>query len=111
MARSGDLNANVIFETLTDYETRHAMAQRYIPEARQGDKRILLVNGAAADHVLARVPAKDDHRGNLVMGAAPELRPLTERDRWVEVSGSHELFQFRARFNLRQMRVGNETAL
>jgi glutathione synthase len=83
VVRHGDLNANVIFETLTDYETRHAMAQRYIPEARHGDKRILLVNGAATSHVLARVPAKDDHRGNLVMGAAPELRPMTERDRWI----------------------------
>jgi glutathione synthase len=83
VVRHGDLNANVIFETLTDYGTRHAMAQRYISEARHGDKRILLVNGAATDHVLARVPAKDDHRGNLVMGAVPELRPMTERDRWI----------------------------
>jgi len=83
VVRNGDLNANVTFETLTDYETRHAMAQRYIPEARRGDKRILLVNGVAQDHVLARVPAKDDHRGNLVMGAVPEVRPMTERDRWI----------------------------
>lgn len=81
VVRRGDLNANVIFETLTAYETRHAMAQRYIPEIRQGDKRILLVNGAAPSQVLARVPAADDNRGNLVMGAAPEVRPLTERDR------------------------------
>jgi glutathione synthase len=83
VVRHGDLNANVIFETLTDYGSRHAMAQCYIPEVRQGDKRILLVDGVAIEHVLARVPAKDDHRGNLVMGAAPELRPLTERDRWI----------------------------
>ncbi len=79
----GDLNANVIFETLTEYGTRHAVAQRYIPEIRQGDKRILLVNGEAPDHVLARVPTADDNRGNLVMGAAPEVRPLTPRDRWI----------------------------
>lgn len=83
VVRQGDRNANVIFETLTEYDTRHAMAQRYIPEIRQGDKRILLVNGEAPGHVLARVPAEDDNRGNLVMGAAPEVRPLTERDRWI----------------------------
>ena len=83
VVRQGDLNANVIFETLTEYDTRHAVAQRYIPEIRQGDKRILLVNGEAPGHVLARVPAEDDNRGNLVMGAAPEVRPLTPRDRWI----------------------------
>ena len=48
VVRQGDLNANVIFETLTEYDTRHAIVQRYIPEIRQGDKRILLVNGEAA---------------------------------------------------------------
>ncbi len=83
VVRQGDHNANVIFETLTEYGTRHALTQRYIPEIRQGDKRILLVDGAAPDHVLARVPAADDHRGNLVMGAAPEVRLLTTRDRWI----------------------------
>jgi glutathione synthase len=83
VVRQGDRNANVIFETLTDYDTRHAVAQRYIPEIRQGDKRILLVDGEPSGHVLARVPAEDDNRGNLVMGAAPEVRPLTERDRWI----------------------------
>jgi glutathione synthase len=83
VVRQGDRNANVIFETLTEYDTRHAVAQRYIPEIRQGDKRILLVDGEPSGHVLARVPAEDDNRGNLVMGAAPEVRPLTERDRWI----------------------------
>jgi len=81
--RQGDRNANVIFETLTEYDTRHAVAQRYIPEIRQGDKRILLVDGEMPGHVLARVPAEDDNRGNLVMGAAPQVRPLSERDRWI----------------------------
>ncbi len=81
--RQGDRNANVIFETLTEYNTRHAVAQRYIPEIRQGDKRILLVNGEPPTHVLARVPPEDDNRGNLVMGAQPEARPLSERDLWI----------------------------
>ena len=83
VVRQADRNANVIFETLTEYGSRHAMAQRYIPEIRQGDKRILLVDGEVPEHVLARVPAEDDNRGNLVMGAAPEVRPLTARDRWI----------------------------
>jgi glutathione synthase len=83
VVRKGDLNANVIFETLTANNERHAMAQRYIPEIRQGDKRVLLVDGVAPDFALARVPPEDDNRGNLVMGAQPEARPLTARDRWI----------------------------
>ena len=83
VVQQGDLNANVIFETLTDYNSRHAMVQRYIPEIRQGDKRILLIDGEAPEYALARVPAADDNRGNLVMGAQPEVRKLTERDRWI----------------------------
>ena len=78
-----DLNANVIFETLTDNDSRHAMAQLYIPEIRQGDKRVLIVDGQAPEVVLARVPPENDNRGNLVMGAQPEVRPLTARDRWI----------------------------
>jgi len=82
--RRGDNNANVIIETLTDEGRNFAIAQRYIPEITDGDKRILLVNGKpAADFALARVPPPDDNRGNLVMGALPEIRPLTDRDRWI----------------------------
>jgi glutathione synthase len=79
----GDNNANVIFETMTDYGTRHAIAQRYIPEISQGDKRIIMVDGEPVGLVLARIPPADDNRGNLVAGAQPEVRPLTERDRWI----------------------------
>jgi glutathione synthase len=79
----GDNNANVIFETLTDYGSRHAMGQRYIPEITRGDKRIILVGGQAVSRVLARIPSPDDNRGNLVAGAQPEVRELTERDRWI----------------------------
>lgn len=77
----GDNNANVIFETLTDNGTRFAMAQVYIPEIAQGDKRILLVNGEPVPYALARIPSADDNRGNLVMGAVGEGRELTDRDR------------------------------
>jgi glutathione synthase len=79
----GDNNANVIFETMTDYGSRHAIAQRYLPEIRDGDKRIMLVDGKPVSLALARIPPADDNRGNLVMGAQPEVRELTERDRWI----------------------------
>jgi glutathione synthase len=83
VVRHGDNNANVIFETLTAEDTRFAMAQRYIPEIVSGDKRILIVDGVPAPLALARVPPPDDNRGNLVMGALPEVRELTDKDRWI----------------------------
>lgn len=81
VVRKGDNNANVIFETLTDYEKRFAMAQIFIPEISAGDKRILLVDGEPVPYVLARIPSADDNRGNLVMGAKGEGRELSRRDR------------------------------
>jgi glutathione synthase len=79
--RSGDKNANVVFETLTDYGQRFAMAQTYIPEISLGDKRILLIEGEPVPYALARIPAEDDNRGNLVMGAVGKGQALSERDR------------------------------
>lgn len=79
----GDPNTNVILETLTNYGLRYTLAQRYVPEISAGDKRILLIDGEPVDYVLARIPSPGDPRGNLVMGAKGEGRPLTERDRWL----------------------------
>jgi glutathione synthase len=80
----GDRNARVVFETLTDYGRRYAIAQRYLPEiATGGDARILLVNGEPVPHALVRMPADGDHRGNLAAGAKASSRALTERDRWL----------------------------
>jgi len=79
----GDNNANVIFETLTDHGRRFAVAQVFIPEISDGDKRILLVDGEPVPYALARIPSADEHRGNLVMGATGEARELTERDAWI----------------------------
>jgi len=79
----GDNNANVIFETLTDYGSRFAMAQVFIPEISDGDKRILLIDGEPIPYALARIPSADDNRGNLVMGAVGEARELTPRDEWI----------------------------
>ena len=79
----GDNNANVIIETLTDYGTRFATAQVFIPEISEGDKRILLIDGEAIPYLLARIPPANDNRGNLVVGAVAEGRELSERDRWI----------------------------
>ena len=76
----GDKNANVVFETLTDYGQRFAMAQDYIPEISLGDKRILLMDGEPVPYALARIPSDDDNRGNLVMGATGKGQPLSKRD-------------------------------
>jgi len=79
--RHGDKNANVVFETLTDYGQRFAMAQTYIPEISLGDKRILLMDGEPVPHALARIPSADDNRGNLVSGAVGKGQDLSDRDR------------------------------
>ena len=80
---AGDNNANVIFETLTDNGNRYAMAQVFIPEISEGDKRILLIDGDPIPYALARIPSAEDFRGNLVMGAVGKGLELSERDRWI----------------------------
>jgi glutathione synthase len=80
----GDPNSRVVFETLTEYGERFAIAQRYIPDIVQtGDSRVLLVDGQPIPYALARIPAGGDHRGNLAAGARGLARPLNERDRWL----------------------------
>ncbi|MBS0581433.1 MAG: glutathione synthase [Proteobacteria bacterium] len=79
-----DLNARVVFETLTDYGQVFAIAQRYLPEiVTGGDSRVLLVDGEPVPYALARMPSAEDHRGNLAAGAKGIGRPLNERDRWL----------------------------
>jgi glutathione synthase len=80
----GDKNANVIFETMTEYGTRFAIVQRYIPDiVATGDSRILVIDGEPAPYALARIPTETDHRGNLAAGARGQGRELNERDRWL----------------------------
>jgi glutathione synthase len=81
--RRGDPNLSVILETMTRYNTRYVMAQKYLPEIVDGDKRILLVNGEPVPYALARIPAPGETRGNLAAGGRAEGRPLTERDWWI----------------------------
>ncbi|WP_455209381.1 glutathione synthase [Kaarinaea lacus] len=78
-----DVNTNVIIETLTEYQTRYVMAQRFIPEIQQGDKRILVVNGEPVPYALARVPAKGETRGNLAVGGTGVGVALSDRDFWI----------------------------
>jgi glutathione synthase len=83
-----DHNARVVFETLTDYGRRFAIAQRYIPDiATTGDSRVLLIEGEPVPYALARIPSPEDHRGNLAAGAKGVGRPLNDRDRWL----AHEI--------------------
>ncbi|HIY71526.1 MAG TPA: glutathione synthase [Candidatus Luteimonas excrementigallinarum] len=86
-----DPNINVILETLTDGNRRTAMAQRYLPEIVEGDKRILLVNGEPVPYCLARIPQGDDFRGNLAVGGRGEGRPLSDRDRWIAAQVGPEM--------------------
>lgn len=81
VVHAGDVNTNVVIETLSDHGSRYVIAQRFIPEISDGDKRILMIDGEPIDYALARIPAPGDSRGNLVMGATGEGRPLTDNDR------------------------------
>ncbi|MCC6206609.1 MAG: glutathione synthase [Gammaproteobacteria bacterium] len=76
-------NLNVIFEVMTRHSTRLTMAQRYIPEITQGDKRILMVDGEPVPYALARIPAPGETRANLAAGGQGVGVPLSERDRWI----------------------------
>jgi glutathione synthase len=80
----GDKNANVVFETLTDYGQHYAIVQRYLPEiVTTGDSRVIVVDGEPAPYALARIPSSSDNRGNLAAGAKGVGRPLDDRDRWL----------------------------
>lgn len=77
------LNLGVIIETLTQFGSQMIMAQKYIPEIVDGDKRILIVDGEAVPYALARIPQGGETRGNLAAGGRAEGRELTARDRWI----------------------------
>ena len=78
--KKDDPNVGVIIETLTDHGHRFCMAQNFLPEIVDGDKRILVVDGEPVPYCLARIPAKGETRGNLAAGGRGEARPLTESD-------------------------------
>ena len=78
-----DPNLNVILETLTDFSKTTIMAQRFIPEIANGDKRILIIDGEPVPWCLARVPLAGETRGNLAAGGRGVAQELTDRDRWI----------------------------
>ncbi len=81
--REGDQNLNVILETLTNFSQQTIMAQKYLPQITQGDKRILVVDGEVIPFCLARIPTGSDFRGNLAAGGRGVVQPLSERDQWI----------------------------
>lgn len=78
--KAGDPNVSVIIETLTNHEQNYCMAQTFVPDISNGDKRILVVDGEPMPYCLARIPAKGETRGNLAAGGTGEARPLSETD-------------------------------
>lgn len=81
-----DPNIGVILETITQLEQRTVMAQRYLPEIKDGDKRILMINGEAVPYALARIPKAGETRGNLAAGAIGRAQLLSQRDREIAQS-------------------------
>lgn len=75
------MNMGSVIETLTENGGRAIMAQQFIPQITQGDKRVLLINGKVVPYALARIPQKGDIRGNLAAGAQGVAQPLSARDR------------------------------
>ena len=81
VVRHDDPNRNSIVETISVLGTRSVMAQRYIPEIKEGDKRVLLIDGKLVPHCLARIPKPGESRGNLAAGARGVAQPVTKRHR------------------------------
>ena len=89
VVRHDDPNRNSIVETISVLGTRSVMAQRYIPEIKDGDKRVILIDGKLVPHCLARIPKAGESRGNLAAGARGVAQPVTKRHREIaEALGS-----------------------
>lgn len=86
-----DPNVSVILETLTACGRHTIMAQQFIPQISDGDKRILMINGEPVPYCLARVPLAGETRGNLAAGGSGRAQPLSERDAWIAAQVGPEL--------------------
>ena len=75
-----DPNISVILETMTNFGKRTVMAQRYLPAIKDGDKRIIVINGEPVPYSLARIPMAGETRGNLAAGGTGVAQPLSARD-------------------------------
>lgn len=89
--KHGDPNLSVGIELLSQHGHKPIMAQRYIPEVTQGDKRILVVHGHAIPYALARIPQKGETRANLAAGGIGKVQALSERDYWICEQVRHKL--------------------
>lgn len=89
--KEGDANVGVIIETLTNHGSQYAMVQEYMPEIKDGDKRILIVNGEPMPYCLARIPAEGETRGNLAAGGSGVARPLSASDKQIAETIAPEL--------------------
>ncbi len=78
-----DVNLHVIIEQMTNFGRQPIMVQRYLPEIVEGDKRILLLEGAPVPYAVARLPKAGETRANLAAGGRARVQPLTDRDRWL----------------------------
>ena len=81
--RADDPNTGTALEMLTARYTRPIMAQTFLPAIRDGDKRILVIDGEPFDYALARLAQPGDHRANLAAGGGSRAQPLSARDRWL----------------------------
>ncbi len=88
---ANDPNINVIFETLTQEGKELALVQEFLPSIKDGDKRILMINGEPVPYALARIPQGDEFRGNLARGGSGRAQALSDRDRWIAAQVGPEL--------------------
>ncbi len=79
--KADGMNLGAIIEMLSHDGARSVMAQKFIPEIKDGDKRILLIGGQPVPYSLARIPQGNEVRGNLAAGGLGRAQPLTPRDR------------------------------
>jgi glutathione synthase len=86
-----DPNIGVVIETLTQFGRRTIMAQRFIPEISEGDKRVLVIDGEPVPYSLARIPKSGETRGNLAAGGRGVAQPLTDREREIAMALGPEL--------------------
>ncbi|MDO6445864.1 glutathione synthase [Colwellia sp. 1_MG-2023] len=86
-----DPNVGVIIETLTNHGNQYAMVQEFMPEIKDGDKRILIVNGEPMPYCLARIPAQGETRGNLAAGGTGRAQPLSASDKMIAETIAPEL--------------------
>ncbi|MBT8150510.1 MAG: glutathione synthase [Gammaproteobacteria bacterium] len=90
---ANDPNVNVVIEILTEHGSQLTMAQRFLPEIRDGDKRVLLIDGRPVEHMLARLPSGGETRGNLAAGGRGVARPLGKREREIAEAVAPSLVQ------------------